>query len=171
MIPFEKSRVRVLVVDDEDSIRNMLGITLKEDGWTVELAENGKLGLEALQRASFHIVISDIQMPEMTGIQLLEAAKAKSPNTEFIIMTSNATLETAMQAIKLGAYDYLTKPFENLSVVSKKMAQVAEKILLRQQNNELLKRLRKASQDLKLLFEITSQLNGVLDEKALREIA
>src|SRR5262249_35219296 len=146
------------------------GMTLKEDGWSVELAANGKLGLEALSKAAFHIVISDIQMPEMSGIQLLEACKQKHPMTEFIVMTSNATLETAMQAIKLGAYDYVTKPFEDLSVVPKKMGQVAEKILLRQQNAILLKRLKKASQDLKLLFEFTSQLNGVLDEKAFQEV-
>lgn len=170
MIEFDKSRVRILIVDDEDSIRNMLGISLKEDGWNVELAANGKLGLEALEKCPFHIVISDIQMPEMSGIDFLAATKAKYPNVEFIIMTSNASLETAMQAIKLGAYDYVTKPFENLSVVSKKMTQVSEKILLRQQNAEFTRRLRKASQDLKLLFSMTSQMNGVLDEKALREI-
>ncbi|MDB5038406.1 MAG: response regulator receiver modulated diguanylate cyclase, partial [Bacteriovoracaceae bacterium] len=169
MMSFDKTRVRILIVDDEESIRTVIGLALKEDGWTVDMVSNGKLGLEALTQKPYHIVMSDIQMPEMTGIEFLEAAKQKFPNTEFLVMTSNASLETAMQAIKLGAYDYLTKPFEDVSVISKKMGQVSEKILLRQQNNELLKRLKKASQDLKSLFDFGSQLNGLLDEKSLHE--
>jgi diguanylate cyclase (GGDEF)-like protein len=163
----DKSKVRVLVCDDETSIREMLAITLKEDGWNVETAENGRVGLEKLMTQSFHIVLSDIQMPEMSGIELLESAKKKLPHVEFVIMTSNATLETAVKALKSGAYDYLNKPFEDLSVVPKKLLQVSERILLRQQNMELLKRLQKASLQLKLLFEATRDLNGILDSETL----
>ncbi len=163
MIGFEKSRVRVLVCDDEDSIRTVVSMALKEDGWNVEVAENGKKGFEMLCERPFHIVLSDIQMPEMSGIELLEAGKKKFPLTEFIIMTSNATLETAVKAIKAGAYDYMMKPFEDISVVPNKMLQVAERIFLRQQNNELLKRLQRASGELKLLLDSTRQLNGILD--------
>ena len=164
---FDKSKVRVLVVDDEPSLREMIQTSLKEDGWSVEVSENGKQALEKISQSPFHIVLSDIQMPEMTGIELLEATKKVHSHIEFVIMTSNATLDTAIKALKAGAYDYLHKPFEDISVVPKKMTQVAEKILLRQQNNELLKRLKKASQDLKRLFDFTSSLNGILDEEAL----
>ncbi len=170
-VAFDKSKVRVLVTDDESSIRTVITTYLKEEGWNVESAENGKLGLAAATAAQFHIILSDIQMPEMTGIEFLEAIKKSQPNVEFIIMTSNATLETAMQAIKLGAYDYLTKPFDDLSVVSKKLTQVSEKIFLRQQNTELIRRLKKASFDLKRLFEFAASLMGTLEEDKLRELA
>lgn len=167
MIALNKKLVRILVCDDEQSIREVVGMTLREDGWSVEIVENGKKGWELIQSQPFHIVLSDIQMPEMTGMELLEAVKKHNPSIEFVIMTSNATLETALQAIKLGAYDYLNKPFEDLAIVPKKVTQVAEKILLRQQNNELLKRLKRASHDLKRLYTFTHSLNGVLDFEAL----
>lgn len=164
----DKKLVRILVADDEQSIRDMLGMTLKEDGWTVELAENGRVALEKVSKSPFHIILSDIQMPELSGIELLEAVKKKNPNIEVVIMTSNATLETALKALKSGAFDYLHKPFEDLSVVPRKMLQVAERILLRQQNLELLKRLKVASKQLKLLFEATRELNGILSIDDLR---
>lgn len=171
MIAFDKKLVRILVCDDDASIRDIVGMTLKEDGWTVEIVENGKLGWEAIQSKPYHIVLSDIQMPEMTGMELIEATKKFNPAIEFVIMTSNATLETALTAIKYGAYDYLHKPFDDIAIVPKKMAQVAEKILLRQQNNELLKRLKKASHDLKRLYEFTHELNGVLAIENLQKVS
>jgi len=164
----DKKLVRILVADDEASIREMLTLTLREDGWTVENAENGKVAFEKICKSPFHIILSDIQMPEMTGMELLEAAKKRNPSIEVVIMTSNATLETAIRAIKSGAYDYLHKPFEDLSVVPQKMLQVAEKILLRQQNLELLKRLKRSALHLKLLFDATRALNGILDVDVLR---
>jgi diguanylate cyclase (GGDEF)-like protein len=165
---FDKSRVRVLVVDDEPSIREMISIALKEDGWFVETAENGKVAFEKLAASPFHVVMTDINMPEMSGIELLQAVKKRAPHTEVLIMTSNASLETAVQAIKSGAYDYLNKPFDDIAIVPKKMTQVAEKILLRQQNAELMKRLKGATLNLKLLFEATRELNGILELEALR---
>jgi len=165
---FEKSRVRILVVDDESSIREMISMTLKDDGWTVETAENGKVAFEKLSNTPFHIVMTDIQMPEMSGMELLEAVKKKAPHIEVMIMTSNASFETAVKAVQNGAYDYLNKPFDDLAVIPKKMKQVAEKILLRQQNAELMKRLKSANLNLKLLFESTRELNGILELEALR---
>lgn len=168
-LKFEKARVRIMVVDDEDAIRGMLVETLKEDGWDVNSAENGKLALEKLEEWPAHIILSDINMPELTGTELLEAVKTKNPSVEFIIMTSHATLETAVKAVQLGAYDYLNKPFEDLSVVPAKMAQVAERILLRQQNQELLKRLKNASLELKHLLSAVTPLNAILSLSGLRE--
>ncbi len=163
-----KSLVRILVCDDEDSIRGMLVETLKSDGWTVDSAPNGKVGYDKICSQPFHIILSDIQMPEMTGIELLEAVKKRNPLIEVIIMTSNATLETALKAIKSGAYDYLNKPFDDLSVVPKKLTQVAEKIMLRQQNVELVKRLKQSASQLKHLFEATRLLNGLLEMESMR---
>lgn len=165
---FDKSLVRVLVVDDEPSIREMITMALKDDGWSVETAENGKIAFEKLSASPFHVVMTDINMPEMSGIELLQAVKKRAPHIEVLIMTSNASLETAVQAIKSGAYDYLNKPFDDIGIVPKKMTQVAEKILLRQQNAELMKRLKSATSNLKILFEATRELNGILELGALR---
>ena len=165
---FDKSRVRILVVDDDASIREMISTTLKDDGWFVETAETGKAAFQKLSAQPFHIVLTDIQMPEMTGIELLEVIKKKSPHIEVMIMTSNASVETAIKAIKSGAYDYLNKPFDDLMVIPKKMTQIAEKILLRQQNLELMKRLKVATLNLRLLYEATRELNGILELDALR---
>lgn len=164
----DKSKVRILVTDDENSIREMLVLTLKDDGWNVDSAENGRVAFEKLLKNPYHIVLSDIQMPEMTGIELLEAVKKKFPHIEVVIMTSNATLETAVSAIKAGANDYLNKPFDDLSVVPRKMQQLSERIMLRQQNTELLKRLKKSTLHLKLLFDATRDLNGILDLENLQ---
>lgn len=168
-VSFDKSKVKILIVDDETSIREMLSLALTEDGWSVQNAENGKIALEKLDKEPVHIVLSDINMPEMLGTDLLKAVKDKHPQIEFLIMTSQATLETALTAIKHGAYDYLNKPFDDLDSVCRKMSQVAERIFLRQQNQELLKRLKIASQDLKRLFDAISPLSGVLKMDEFRE--
>jgi two-component system cell cycle response regulator len=168
---FDKSKVKILVVDDEASIREMLCLALKEDGWDVHSAENGKLALDRLGKESFHIVLSDINMPEMLGTDLLKAVKESYPHIEFIIMTSQATLDSALTAIKHGAYDYLHKPFDSLDNVCRKMTQVSEGIFLRQQNSELLKRLRIASHDLKRLVEAIAPLSGVLKLDDFKKMA
>lgn len=168
---FKKSMVRVLVADDEESIRNLLKASLSEEGWQVETAEDGQIALNKLKEKNYHIILSDINMPEVTGMDLLEFTKQKYPNTEFVVMTSNATLETAIKAIRYGAYDYLNKPFEDVSVVSQKLEKVAEKIFLRQQNQELLKRLKSAAQDLKKLISSISKFNGLLSLEELRKTA
>lgn len=167
-IDFDKSRVRILVVDDDQAIREMLCVALKDDGWQVDSAENGKVAQEKFSSSEFHIVLSDINMPEITGIELLEFVKQERPHTEFVIMTSHATLDTAVKAISLGAYDYLNKPFDDISVVSRKMSQVAERILLRQQNSELLKRLKLAGKDLKRLLQVSLPLGGIIELEKLK---
>ncbi|TVQ81256.1 MAG: diguanylate cyclase [Bradymonadales bacterium] len=168
---FDKSKVKVLVVDDEQSIRDMLCLTLKEDGWDVRAEENGQKAWDRLQQESFHIVLSDINMPELKGTELLKRVKQSFPLTEFLIMTSQATLETAITAIKHGAYDYLHKPFDDLQSVCRKLEQVADRIFLRQQNQELMRRLKAAGQDLKSLLDSIRPLSGVLEMKSLRETA
>ncbi len=168
-VGFDKSKVRVLVTDDEDSIRSMLVTTLRDAGWAAEGAIHGKDALEKLRKEVFHVILSDINMPEMTGMELLEAVRKEFPKIEFIIMTSHATLDTAIKAVGLGAYDYLHKPFEDINLVPRKIEKVAEKILLRQQNQELMRRLKTATMELKRLFQVVSPLNGVLDLQELRK--
>ncbi len=103
---------RILVVDDEESIREFLEIMLKKEGFEVSLAEDGARAKEMIQKKSFDMVISDLQMPNMNGIELLKFVKDSAPDTVFMMITAFGTTETAVEAMKMGAYDYITKPFK-----------------------------------------------------------
>lgn len=103
---------RILVVDDEESIREFLDIMLRKEGYEVTLAEDGARAADLLKKKSFDMVISDLQMPNMTGMELLKHVKDVYPDTVFMLITAFGTTESAVEAMKLGAYDYLTKPFK-----------------------------------------------------------
>jgi len=103
---------RILVVDDEESIREFLEIMLKKEGFEVTCAEDGLKAKEVLAKKSFDMVISDLQMPNMTGIELLKHVKDSYPDLVFMLITAFGTTESAVEAMKMGAYDYLTKPFK-----------------------------------------------------------
>ncbi len=103
---------RILVVDDEESIREFLEIMLKKEGFEVSLAEDGARAKEMIQKKSFDMVISDLQMPNMNGIELLKFVKDSAPDIVFMMITAFGTTETAVEAMKMGAYDYITKPFK-----------------------------------------------------------
>lgn len=103
---------RILVVDDEESIREFLEIMLKKEGYEISLAEDGAKAKDALSKKSFDMIISDLQMPNMNGIELLKHVKDTTPDTVFMMITAFGTTETAVEAMKMGAYDYITKPFK-----------------------------------------------------------
>ncbi|MGZ5278839.1 MAG: sigma-54-dependent transcriptional regulator [Pseudobdellovibrionaceae bacterium] len=103
---------RILVVDDEESIREFLEIMLKKEGYEVTCAEDGAKARDILAKKSFDLVISDLQMPNMTGIELLKFVKENYPDLVFMLITAFGTTESAVEAMKMGAYDYLTKPFK-----------------------------------------------------------
>jgi len=116
------SKERILVVDDEQSIREFLEIMLKREKYEVATAENGKKALKKLEKESFDMVISDIQMPEVSGIELLSKIKNMNPDIIVMMITAYGSTDTAVEAMKLGAYDYLTKPFkiDELKIVIRK---------------------------------------------------
>lgn len=103
---------RILVVDDEDSIREFLEIMLKKENYEVTTAEDGLRAKEILSKKAFDMVISDMQMPNVTGIELLKHVKESYPDIVFMMITAFGTTETAVDAMKMGAYDYVTKPFK-----------------------------------------------------------
>ncbi len=103
---------RILVVDDEESIREFLEIMLRKEGYEVTCAEDGAVAVDLLKKKSFDLVISDLQMPNMTGLELLKHVKDNAPETVFMMITAFGTTETAVEAMKIGAYDYITKPFK-----------------------------------------------------------
>ncbi len=100
----------ILVIDDEDNLRSGLILALQDEGYVVQSADNGVQGLEKLNLFLPDIVICDVKMPQMNGIELLKQAKQKHPNIPIIMLTGHAGLEDAINAMKLGAYDFLTKP-------------------------------------------------------------
>src|SRR4051812_35708943 len=103
---------RILVVDDEESIREFFEIMLRREGYHVLTAVNGKNALELLKKSSVDLIISDIQMPEMSGLQFLQTVREADPEMIFIMITAFGSTETAVEAMKLGAFDYLQKPFK-----------------------------------------------------------
>lgn len=102
---------RILVVDDDQSFRLLIGKHLKKEGYEVSFAENGINALQILKEESFDVIISDQQMPEMDGIELLSKANNLYPDTPFIMLTAFGDIKKAVSAVKLGAYDYLEKPY------------------------------------------------------------
>jgi two-component system response regulator PilR (NtrC family) len=105
-------KARILVVDDEESIREFLEIMLRKENYEVTCAEDGAKAMEIIKKKSFDLVISDLQMPTMTGLELLKEVKDTYPDMIFMMITAFGTTETAVEAMKLGAYDYITKPFK-----------------------------------------------------------
>src|SRR5262245_40157229 len=103
---------RILVVDDERSIRELLAIVLRREGYEVLRAENGRGAVAALEREPVDLLISDIKMPDMSGVDVLRAAKKIDQDILGIMITAFASTETAVEAMRLGACDYLSKPFD-----------------------------------------------------------
>src|SRR6185295_8963409 len=103
------ARAKILVVDDERSIRELLEIVLKKEGFDVTVAQNALEGLERSKSTEFDLVVSDIKMPDKSGIELLRDLRSSNFTGSFILMTANGTLDTAIDAMPLGASAYVIK--------------------------------------------------------------
>ena len=112
-----RKRFRILVVDDELVVRDSLKEWLDEEGYAVDMAASGKEALEKLTAKPYHLMLTDIKMPEMDGVTLLHKAKELQPDLTVIMMTAYATVETAVEAMKTGALDYVMKPFDTEAVM------------------------------------------------------
>jgi two-component system response regulator PilR (NtrC family) len=125
-------------VDDERSMRELLSIVLRREGYDVTLAENGRAAIDQLERGRFDLLVSDIKMPDMTGVDVLRAAKRLDPDILGVMITAFASADTAIEAMRLGAHDYLSKPFD-VDELKMKVRNALEQRQLRQEN-VLLKR-------------------------------
>lgn len=129
----------ILVVEDKDSLRRMLADALVAKGHEVEVARNGNSAIEKTKETRYDLVLTDLRLPEMDGLQVLEAVKEHDPETQVIVMTAYGTVETAVEAMRKGAYDFLTKPFDpdHLGVLIDRALEnrrlLAENSLLRQE--------------------------------------
>jgi two-component system response regulator PilR (NtrC family) len=132
-------QIQLLVVDDQQSIRKLCSTIGASLGFSCTEAESAEAALAHLQTGSPDLVLADLKMENMTGLEFLEQVKKLLPRTEIAIMTGYGTIESAVQAMKLGAYDYITKPFrvEELKLVLQRMA---EKIRLVEENQFLRER-------------------------------
>jgi two-component system response regulator PilR (NtrC family) len=132
--------IRVLVVDDEQSMRDLLTIMLRQAGYEVTAADGGEAAVEALKVGSFELVITDLRMRKIDGLAVLRAAKEHSPRTVVVVVTAYASTETAVEAMKLGAYDYVTKPFK-LDELKVTIANALERRRLQDENVALKRQL------------------------------
>jgi DNA-binding NtrC family response regulator len=132
----------VLIIDDEAGILDSLRILLKNEGFVPHVALGGKAGLDQIESLSPDIVLSDVRMPTVSGLQVLSAARQHDPNTPVILMTAQATLQSAMQAVNEGAFYYIQKPFRNDELVAI-LRRAAEHRHLRVENSSLKQEIRR----------------------------
>ncbi len=132
----DKKDVKILVVEDEEIIRVMFQQSFMNWGFQVDMAENGKIALDMCQENMYHIVVTDLNMPVMDGMELLKRVKARWPFTEVVVVTGFATIESAIEAMKLGAYDFILKPV-NFDQVQFTINKCFQKIRAQAENTEL----------------------------------
>jgi DNA-binding NtrC family response regulator len=135
--------LRILFVDDEKSLQEFMRSELPRLGHEVTVCADGRAGIKALEKGSFDVAILDLRMPGMTGIEVLEHLKQVAPDTEAIVMTGHASMETAIDAMRLGAFDYITKPCK-LAEIEAILIKVAEKRELQNKNRALESRVQAA---------------------------
>lgn len=125
-----KHDFRILVVDDDQELRQTINELLSREGYRVEQAVNGKEAAAQVQKTNYDLVISDMVMPEISGIDLLKTLKQSGNETPLLMITGHTTIEDAVEAIKLGAEDYIAKPFDGVELLT---------IIKRLYENKLLK--------------------------------
>ncbi|MBN2037198.1 MAG: response regulator [Chitinispirillaceae bacterium] len=159
-VPTVIEKTRVLIVDDEPSICDILEKFLKKKGYDVSRAGDGKQAVKVIDNGPVDLIVSDIKMPGMSGVELLQKVREKGKNIPVLITTGFPTLDTAIEALKLGAYDYLTKPFHLEEIGEKIYRALAQQKL--QEDNILFSKLVS-------LHEVTKILASTLDPSDLNE--
>jgi CheY-like chemotaxis protein len=158
-----KKKTRLLVADDEEIFRVLLRRTLSDEGYQVETAEDGLHAIDLIKRIPFDVILSDIMMPRAGGIEVLKAAKKLDSGAMVILITGYASLDTALAAIKEGAYDYITKPFQ-LEEIKLTVANAMESRLLRSENKLLMEKLQAAYGKIKTLMDSRNRVTRTLED-------
>lgn len=128
------------MVDDEETVRDIVSQVLTENGHETTAVASGEEALEVFRMNPYPLVLTDIRMPGMDGIELLKAIKKIAPDTQVVMITSHSSMETANRAMEAGAYDYLIKPFDELESISKVVTNSVRNMLVVKQNQELMDR-------------------------------
>ena len=157
----DKQKTRILVVDDEEIVRDSLAAWLQEDGYSVVTAPDGNTAIERIKAEPWVVLLVDLKMPGIDGLGVLEEVRKLQPKASVIIMTAYATVDTAVQAMKMGAYDYLVKPFEpeELSLMMKKL--ITQQDLERE--NILLKKALKQEYGFRDLLSKSSRMQAIFE--------
>jgi signal transduction histidine kinase len=136
---------RVLVADDAEAIREMLGSFLANMGYRTDLAIDGQAAIDLFKAHPYDVLICDLQMPHVDGLTVLAAVKTLDPDAQVIILTGHATLETAIEALRLGAYDYQFKPVDNMEVFARLVERAYHHHDLLRENKRLVQALQEAN--------------------------
>ncbi len=167
----DKSRIKILVVDDERGLCAGIQEALQREGYVVDAAHDAPTALNMIGGRLYNLVITDMKMPGMSGLQLLTEAKQKSRDTQFILMTAYGTVESAVEAMKQGAYDYLSKPLDMQRLRALTLKALEFQALIAE-NSELRLRLQKRSEPSLLLgnSEAMRKVRALSDEVARSEV-
>jgi DNA-binding response OmpR family regulator len=158
--------LKILVVDDDKRLRSLLKSLLSEEKHEVTTCQSGSEAMERCHRERFDLVITDLMMPGPSGIEVLKEIRRTDPDTLVIIIMGFASLETAVQAIREGAYDYITKPFK-LEQISILVNNARERIRLIQENRRLFRELQEAYEHLRVVRKIMGlEVAGDVKEQA-----
>lgn len=156
------STKRVLIVDDDASILGVVAEVLEDDGYIVVTAASGEDAVAEMNAGKFALVMTDIRLPGIDGVEVLEHVKKASPRTNVIMITSHASLDTVINALKLGAYDYLLKPFEDLSLISNAAKRAIDAFSIDLERSQLINSLTLSNNEL-------ARVNQVLHGLAIRD--
>lgn len=163
------SEPRILVVDDDEGLRHLVSRRIERLGHTVDRATDGAEGLELIAQGDYDLIVTDIYMPDVTGLELMEAAKEKDPHTQVIVISASATVENAIEALNLGAFGYLTKPFDHMSALDNAVSRALELRSLILDNRRMVDELKQRADHLEA--EVTKRSQQIsLERKAISQL-
>jgi diguanylate cyclase (GGDEF)-like protein len=151
----------VLIADDDPDFRSLLVRRAKKMGLEVVEVEDGDQAINALEKKSFDVLVADLYMPGRTGLEVIHAAQRIDQELETIVLTGSASVETAIEALRAGVYDYLTKPLESLTVFEMTLTRALERRYLIRENERLFKEIQRLA--------VTDQLTGLFNRRKLME--
>ena len=151
------AKSKILVIDDEKRMCDSIKVLLSNIGYDVDIAENGRVGIDKLRSRRYDLVITDLMMPELDGFAVMKHVKENCPNTLVIVITGYASVESAVRAIRSGAYDYILKPFD-FEIIKISVERAWDKLKLEKE----LERTRKLAQVAKRAISLNSEINNPL---------
>lgn len=157
---------RLLIIDDEENMRHMLSVVISKAGYQVTMAENGEQALAVQKKTPFPFILCDLKMPKMNGLQFLHALNGSEPAPIVIMMSAYATIDDAVEAMKSGAYDFITKPFKTAEVLLV-LEKAAEHLNLREENVRLKEKVKELEgtdiKDFQDIIARSSKMHSLLD--------